>query len=126
MATAQQDIQTFDWPAFRRAYERLDTDGVRRMCADDIVYTEVDSRTPPSSPRVVEGIDALVQHVASMSGADFESRVYDEVIGDGRVAFTAECLFPGGIRVLGMVTLHVEDGLVTRMTAVQAFDEAGQ
>jgi ketosteroid isomerase-like protein len=124
MSTTQQVPRTFDWPAFRRAYERFDTEALRQLVTDDIVYTEIDSRTPPSSPRVVEGVEALVAHGDAGAQLGIETRAYDEVLGDERIAFTAECRYPDGGLVLGMATLHIEDGLVTRMTAVQAFDEA--
>jgi hypothetical protein len=123
MSTTQQAPRTFDWPAFRRAYERFDTAAVREMCAADIVYTEIDSRTPPSAPRVIEGLEPLVEQVAAMADGEIESRVVDEVLGDERVAFSAECRLPDGARVFGMVMMDVEDGLITRMTCVQAFDE---
>ena len=123
MSTTQQATRTFDWPAFRRAYERFDIDAVRRLMAADVVYTEIDSRTPPSAPHVIEGLDELVEHIEGAAKLGLETRVYDEVVGDGRIAFSAECRYPDGSLVVGMATLHVEDGLVKRMIAVQAFDE---
>jgi hypothetical protein len=123
MSTTQEASRTFDWPAFRRAYERFDTEAMRQFVADDIVYTEVDSRTPPSAPRVVEGIEALIAHGDGAAQLGLETRAYDEVLGEKRAAFTAECRYPDGTLVFGMITLHLEDGLVTRMTGVQAFDE---
>jgi hypothetical protein len=123
MSTTEQSTRTFDWPAFRRAYERFDSVAVRQLMADDVIYTEIDSRTPPSAPHVIDGIDALVEHIEGAAKVGLETRAYDEVVGERRVAFSADCRLPDGSLVFGMATLYLENGLVKLMTAVQAFDE---
>ena len=116
-------IQTIDWGAFRRAYERFDSEAVRAMASPDIVCTEIDSRTPPSSPNVINGVDELLQMVEHVAGLGLEVRVLDEVVAGDKAAFSTECRYPDGKKVRAIFMAHAEDGLITRMTEVQAFDE---
>ncbi len=116
-------IQTFDWAAFRRAYERFDSDGVREMASPDIVCTEIDSRTPPSSPHVINGVEELIQIVDHVAGLGLELRVLDEIVSGNKAAFSTECRYPDGKKVRAIFMAHAEGGLITRMTEVQAFDE---
>jgi ketosteroid isomerase-like protein len=114
----------FDFAAYRRALERIDAKGLSEMFAEDAEWTEVDTRTPPASPMVLRGREAITQlgeHVASL-GLDI--RVFDEVIGESRVAYSTECTYPDGKRVLATATLEIDgDGRVARLREVQAFDE---
>lgn len=120
MSTIEQ--KAFDWPAFRRAYERFDSAAVRKLVTDDIELVEIDSKTPPSSPRVVSGADELVTLIDEMAKAGLEHEIQDVVLGDGKVAIRSECRYPDGKKVAAMTILDLQDGRVRRMTEVQAFD----
>jgi ketosteroid isomerase-like protein len=122
MATLQ-DTQTFDWPAFKSSFEALDAANIGEQVAEDVVYTEVDSRTPPASPRVVRGLAELREMIGYVSATGLKTRITDEVVTPDKVAFTAECTYPDGKRVIGNIIAHVENGRISRMTEVQAFDE---
>jgi ketosteroid isomerase-like protein len=114
----------FDFAAFRRALERVDVKGIAETFAEDGEWIEIDSRTPPASPTVLRGREAITrlgEHVATL-GLDI--RVYDEVIGDGRVAYSTECTYPDGKRVMATATLEIDgDGRVAKLREVQVFDE---
>ena len=121
MSTIQQ--KTFDWPAFRRAYERFDSEAVRELVTDDVELIEIDSKTPPSSPRAIRGADELTALIEELAKAGLEHEVQDVLVGDDKVAIRSECRYPDGKKVASMTMLDLEDGRVRRMTEVQAFDE---
>jgi ketosteroid isomerase-like protein len=121
MSTTEQ--KTFDWPAFRRAYERLDSDAVRGLVTDDVEFIEIDSKTPPSSPLIVRGADDLAALIDEVAKTGIEHEVQDALVGDDKVAIRSECRYPDGKKVAQMAMLEIEDGRVRRLTEVQAFDE---
>ena len=113
----------FDFAAYRRALERFDVDALSEWLADDVEWTEIDSHTPPASPRVLNGRDEIKQMAASVASHGLTVKVRDEVIGDGRIAYTTECRYPDGKGVVGMATLDLDDdGLIKSVREVQAFD----
>jgi head-tail adaptor len=114
---------TFDFAAYRRALERFDVEALSEWLADDVVRTEIDSRTPPASPHVLHGRDEIKAMAESVSVHGLTVRVRDEVIGDGRIAYTTECRYPDGKAVVGMATIELDgDGRIARMREIQAFD----
>ena len=122
MATLQ-DTKTFDWPAFRSCFEALDAEGLADHIAEDVVYSQVDSKTPPDSPRVVRGIGELRELIGYLTTTGLKTRITDEVVTPDKLAFTAECVYPDGKRVIGNTIAHIEDGRIKRLSEVQAFDE---
>jgi hypothetical protein len=123
MSTLQDTTQTFDWPAFRRSYERLDSSAVRDLVTEDVENVEIDSRTPPSAPAVLHGVDALIAMVDHVATLGLEVKVLDELVGEDKVAFRARCRYPDGKLVEEMKMLELEGGRIKRLTGVQAFDE---
>jgi SnoaL-like protein len=123
MSTLRDKPATFDWAAFRRAYERLDSSAVRDLVTDDVELVEIDSRTPPSGPARIKGVDALVAAIEDIASRGLEHEVIDEIIGEDKAAFHSRCRYPDGKLVEGMAWLELEHGRIKRMTEVQAFDE---
>jgi hypothetical protein len=123
MSTLQDKTSTFDWAAFKRAYERLDSAAVRDLVAADVEFVEIDSRTPPSAPAKLVGVDSLVAAIEDIASRGLEHEIVGEVIGEHKAAFHSRCRYPNGERVEGMAFLELEDGRIKRMTEVQAFDE---
>ena len=123
MSTLQDKSTTFDWAAFRRSYERLDSSTVRDLVTDDVELVEIDSRTPPSKPARIKGVDALVAAIDDIAARGLEHEVLDEIVGEDKAAFHSRCRYPDGKLVEGMAWLELEDGRIKRMTEVQAFDE---
>jgi hypothetical protein len=114
----------FDFAAYRRALERFDVTALSEWLADDVTWTELDSRTPPATPGVLHGRDAVVAMAEEVSGRGLEIKVSGEVIGERRIAYTTECRYPDGKGVVGMATLDLDDdGRVKSVREVQAFDE---
>src|SRR4051812_16775106 len=115
---------TFVFAAYRRALERFDVEALSQWLAEDVVRTEIDSHTPPASPRVLRGRDEIKAMAESVSALGLTVQVRDEVIGESRIAYTTECRYPDGKGVVAMATLELDDdGRIARMREVQAFDE---
>jgi ketosteroid isomerase-like protein len=113
----------FDFAAYRRALERFDVEGLLEWLADDVEWTEIDSQSPPASPRVLHGRGEIKAMAGSVASRGLTVKVLDEVIGDGRVAYTTECRYPDGKGVVGTATLELDgDGRIARVREVQAFD----
>jgi ketosteroid isomerase-like protein len=113
----------FDFAAYRRALERFDVDALSEWLADDVEWTEIDSQTPPASPRILHGRDEIKAMAKDVASRGLTVKVRDEVIGDGRVAYTTECSYPDGKGVVGTATLELDgDGRIARVREIQAFD----
>ena len=114
----------FDFAAYRRALERVDSKGLAEMFAEDAEWTQIDRRTPPASPAVLRGRRAITElgdHIATLN---LDIRVFDEVVGEQRVAYSTECTYPDGKRVIAAATLELDgDGRIQSLREVQAFDE---
>ena len=116
MSTLQDKPATFDWAAFRRAYERLDSSAVRGLVTEDVELVEIDSRTPPSEPARIKGVDALVAGIDDIASRGLEHEVLDEIVGENKAAFRSRCRYPDGKLVEGMAWLELENGRIKRMT----------
>ncbi len=114
----------FDFAAYRRALERVDSQGLAGMFAEDGEWTQIDSRTPPASPMVLRGHEAIAGLGDQIATLNLDIRVFDEVIGESRVAYTTECRYPDGKGVISTATLELDDdGRIKSLREVQAFDE---
>jgi ketosteroid isomerase-like protein len=114
----------FDFAAYRRALERFDVEALSECLADDVERIEIDSHTPPASPRVLHGRDEIKAMAEAVSAHGLTVKVNDEVIGERRIAYTTECTYPDGKGVVSMATLELDDdGRISRMREIQAFDE---
>lgn len=120
--TEQKSAGGLDFETLRRAREQRDADLLLSLYADDAEVRVVDRSTPPSSPRVLRGEEA-VEFWRDVCGREMTHRIEDEVIGEGRVAFNEACEYPDGTKVLAAETLEVRDGKIVRETIVQAWDE---
>jgi ketosteroid isomerase-like protein len=122
--TTTSSTTGFDFAAYRRALERFDVGALSEWLADDVEWTEIDSHTPPASPRVLRGRDEIKAAAEDVSSRGLTIEVRDEVIGDGRIAYTTECRYPDGKGVVSMATIELnEEGRIARMREVQAFDD---
>ena len=115
MSTLQDKPATFDWAAFRRAYKRLDSSAVRDLVTDDVELVEIDSRTPPSGPGRLKGVEALVAAIEDLASRGLEQKVLDEIIGEDKAAFHTRCRYPDGKLVEAMAWLELEHGRMARM-----------
>jgi ketosteroid isomerase-like protein len=119
----QQTASTLDFGALRRAAERNDAAALADHYAEDAEVLIVNRETPPSSPHVLRGKAQIAEFLEDACSRDIESRIQDEVISNGRIAFNEECEYPDGLKVLTASTLDVKGGKITRQLSVEAWDE---
>jgi ketosteroid isomerase-like protein len=112
-----------DVEALRRGIEERDAEAMLSLFADDAELRLVDRNNPPSSPQVYRGKQAIADYYGDICGRDMTHRLEQLVVGDGSAAFTEDCAYPDGTRVLCAAVLELRDGKITRKTGVQAWDE---
>ena len=83
----------------------------------------VNRNTPPSSPYVLRGKEAIAEYLRDVFGRDMSHSIENEVVGEDRLAFNVACEYPDGTRVLASENLEVRDGKVVRQVEVVAWDE---
>jgi ketosteroid isomerase-like protein len=112
-----------DFEALRRAEEQHDLDAMLDLYADDAEIRIVNRNTPPSSPYVLRGKEAIAEYLRDVFGRDLKHQVENEVVGEDRLAFNVACEYPDGKRVLAAETVDVRDGKIVRQVEVVAWDE---
>ncbi len=112
-----------DFEALRRASEQRDAEALISLYAEDAEVRIVNKNTTPNSPHVLRGRERIAEYLRDVCGREIESRIEDEVLGKGRVAFNEACRYPDGTRVLTATTLEVRDGEISRQVSVEAWDE---
>lgn len=113
----------FDLDAMRAAMERDDVEAAGAFFADDVVWTEVDARTPPSAPSVVHGRDAVLSGLRDTAARGVRSRIGDGFVAGDRAAIAIHCSYPSGGKVVSNALLTLRDGRIARWDGVQAWDE---
>lgn len=114
---------TLDLEDFREAVVRDATAAIADVLADDVVWTEIDQRTPPSAPGVINGRDAVVEMIREAESRGIETRIADGFVAADRAAITVDCTYPSGEHVLTNAICELRDGKITRWDAVAAWDE---
>jgi len=117
------DTRTFDAAVLRRSIEERDAATLIGLYADDAELRITDRLDQPSSPKVIRGRAAIGDYFADVCGRDMTHTVERLVVGPDGAAFTQACRYPGGARVLCSSVLDLRDGLITRQSCVQAWDE---
>lgn len=112
-----------DFEALRRAAEHNDAETLADLYAEDAEVLIVNRETPPSSPHVLHGREAIAEYLKDVCGRDIKSRIESEVVGEERIAFNEACEYPDGTRVLSATTLEMQDGKIARQVSVEAWDE---
>jgi ketosteroid isomerase-like protein len=114
---------SFDLDAMRADVERLGADAAEAYFAADIVFTEVDARTPPSAPARVQGRDAVLAGLRAAAARGVVSRIGDGFVAGDRAAIVVNCTYPNGGKVVEHALLTLRDGRIARWDGVQAWDE---
>jgi ketosteroid isomerase-like protein len=119
----EQRATGFDFEALRHAKEQHDLDAMLDLYAEDAEIHIVNRNTPPSSPYVLRGKEAISEYLRDVFGRDMTHRVESEVVGEDRVAFNVACEYPDGTHVLAAENLDMRDGKIVRQVEVVAWDE---
>jgi hypothetical protein len=115
--------QSFDAEALRRGIEERDTTTLLGLYAEDAELHVVDRNDQPSHPKVIRGRAAIGEYFADVCGRDMTHKIERLVVSDSNAAFVQDCRYPSGTRVLCVAVLDLKDGLITRQSGVQAWDE---
>jgi ketosteroid isomerase-like protein len=121
--TEQRVTGKLDFEDLRRAQEQRDLDAMLDLYAEDAEIHIVNRNTPPSSPYVLRGKEAIAEYLRDVFGRDMSHSIENEVVGEDRLAFNVACEYPDGTRVLASENLEVRDGKVVRQVEVVAWDE---
>ncbi|HXL88621.1 MAG TPA: nuclear transport factor 2 family protein [Streptosporangiaceae bacterium] len=123
MSTSQITSQSFDAAAFRRGIEERDAATLLGLYAEDAELHVVDSNDQPSNPKIIRGRQAIGEYFADVCGRDMTHTMERLVVSDSGAAFVQACQYPSGGRVRCIAVLDLADGLITRQSGVQAWDE---
>lgn len=121
--TEQKSTGSLDLEALRAAIEQRDANALIALYADDAELRIVNRNTTPSFASLLVGKSAIAGYLDTVCERSMSHRIEREVIGEGRIAFTEECEYPDGVRVLCAATLEIEDGRIVGQVNVEAWDE---
>jgi ketosteroid isomerase-like protein len=125
MSTSQitRTGQSFDPEVLRRSIEERDATTLLGLYADDAELQVVDRNDQPSNPKILRGRKAIGEYLADVCGRDMTHTVRRLVVSENNAAFVQACRYPSGAQVLCIAVLDLKDGLITRQSGVQAWDE---
>lgn len=100
-----------------------DANAMLALFSDDAELKIVDKSHPPSAPLELHGKSEIGDYFREIFGRDMTHRMSGAVVGDGHLAYTDECEYPDGKRVLANATVEINNGKIVREVEVQAWDE---
>jgi predicted SnoaL-like aldol condensation-catalyzing enzyme len=93
------------------------------LYAHDAELHVVDRHDQPSNPKIICGREAIGEYFADVCGRDMTHEIERLVVSENNAAFVQECRYPSGARVRCIAVLDLKDGLITRQSGVQAWDD---
>ncbi|WP_433303544.1 nuclear transport factor 2 family protein [Actinoplanes sp. CA-030573] len=117
MTTTVPDISTL-----AHAIESRDAATITAWYHPDAVLTLVDRDHPPSSPLVFASAEEIGAYYRDVCGRNMAHEVSDAVITADGMAFTQNCRYPDGTKVLCVTVARLADGRITSQTATQVWD----
>ncbi len=115
--------ETFDFAAFKRAFENQDVETWLDFYADDAEWVEYRHNAPPRAPNRMIGKAQIGDFLRRVKASNIGLSISDEVIADGRAAFRVTAALANDKRVIENVIVHIERGKITRQTDVEAWDQ---
>jgi SnoaL-like domain len=119
-------VQTqFDLEAFRRAVAASsdDPEGQLEFFHEQIEWIEIDQRTPPSSPAVLRGRNAVSEMLRGFTSRGIKATVSDALVAGDRGAIAICCEYPQGGLVREHALIQIREGKIARWEGVQAWDQ---
>ncbi|BET45755.1 nuclear transport factor 2 family protein [Kitasatospora aureofaciens] len=113
----------FDTEALRRGIEGETAAPLLSLYARDAEVRIVDRYDQPSRPKVLHGRDEIAEMLDDVYSRDMTHRMGRCVVQGDQVAFSEECTYPDGVRVLAESMLSLRDGEIVEQTMIQAWDE---
>lgn len=114
---------TFNVEAFRRGIEDRDAAALIDLYGDDAELRLVDRTSPPSSPRVLSGKQAVTAYLTDVCARDMTHHLERFVVQGDTAAYLESCRYADGTRVLCSAVLDLAGGRIVRQVGVQAWDE---
>ncbi len=115
---------SFELARFSRAVEERDSEAQVSMYAPDAIVTIADRISQPGSPRLLQGLREIGGWIKDVNGREMTHKVLHSVSDDHAGAIAEACRYPDGTNVLCTTVFELEDGVISRQTVVQAWDEA--
>jgi ketosteroid isomerase-like protein len=113
---------TFDFAAYKQAFENQDLDAWLAFYADAAEWVEYRHNAPPRAPNRMVGKAQIGDFLRRVKASNIGLSISDEVIGDGRAAFRVTAALANDKCVIENVIIHIERGKITRQTDVEAWD----
>jgi hypothetical protein len=107
----------------KRAIEGRDAKALADLYDDNAVVDIIDRDNPPSKPRRLQGKPQIAAYYADVCGRAMTHRIEAGVTDGKDLAFTQACAYPDGTKVFCSAMLELKNGLITRQTTVQVWDE---
>jgi ketosteroid isomerase-like protein len=114
---------TFAIETFRRGIEERDANALLDLYAEDAEIRIVDRTSPPSSPRVLRGRQAIAEYLTDVNGRDMTHHLERVVVQADTAAYLESCRYADGTRVLCSGVLDLAGNRIIRQFGVQAWDE---
>ena len=109
--------------AIKSAIEGRDGRMLAGFYTDNAIVRVIDRNNPPSRPREVYGKAAIGAFWEDICGRAMTHKVETTMTDGNQLAFTQDCTYPDGAKVLALSVLELEDGKIARQSLVQAWDE---
>jgi hypothetical protein len=113
---------SFDFAAFKQAFETQDVEGWLAFYDDQAEWVEYRHKNPPRAPNRMTAKDASGAFLHRVKGSNVQLSLSDEVIGPTRAAFCVTCTLPNGDRIIENVIVHHKQGKIARQVDVEAWD----
>lgn len=117
-------ITTFDLDRFARAAEERDAATQLSMYGSDAVVTIANKISPPGSPRVLRGRDAIQAWLEDMYSRDMTHSVRHRVLDDTGAAYTQTCRYRDGTNVICATGIELDGGVISGQTVLEVWDES--
>jgi ketosteroid isomerase-like protein len=109
--------------AIKKAIEGRNGRMLASFYTGDAVVRVVDRNNPPSKPREIKGKAAIDMFWDDICSRAMTHKLENVITEENQIAFTQACSYPDGAKVLCLSTVELQDGLISRQTLVQAWDE---
>jgi SnoaL-like domain len=106
----------------KRAIEGRNARALSGFYSDDAVMQVVDRDNPPSKPNTIVGKKAITAFFSDVCGRDMTHKLVKGVADNKHIAFTQNCTYPDGTRVLCSTMIELKGGKIAKQTVVQAWD----
>ncbi|HYB26063.1 MAG TPA: nuclear transport factor 2 family protein [Solirubrobacteraceae bacterium] len=117
-------ITTFDLDRFTRAAEERDAATQLSMYGPNAVVTINNKISQPAAPRVLSTREEIKAWLEDVYARDMTHAVKHRVLDDSGAAYTQACRYPDGTNVLCGTVIELEDGVISRQTVLEVWDES--